>query len=263
MIALLIGAAMLAADTSHFVNCDSLPRTRDSTAATVYGIVSDPFTKLSLPLGFVAVVADVVRTHLRVSADLPMVVFDRRGWPTVVTTAAFSLMPGGDVRNVAVMASSTSMVLDSMLIRGLEAAARDSSYPPLPPGAGSGIRLALRLSTDSTAGAVPMLSVRLPLWPGFVPAQPLPNRNHPQPIQTALRGESDTLELAFIVGQSGAPLLGTANLLRSPQRAIALDYLDWLGTSRYVPAHIGRCAVRSLVHLKGTLTTEDQFVPAF
>jgi hypothetical protein len=263
MIALLLGAAMLAADTSRLVLCDSLPHTSDSTGATVYGVVSDPFTKLPLPLGFVGVVADAVRSHMKVPANLPIVVFDRRGWPTVIMTSAFSLMPGGDVRNVAVMASSSSIELDSMLIHGVQAAAQDSSYPPLPPRAESGIRLALQLSTDSTAGALPMFTLRLPRWTAFIPPQPLPNRTHPQPIQTAIRGESDTLELAFIVDRRGVPLLGTANIVRSPQRALTLTYLDWLRTSRFVPAHIGRCGVRSVVHIKGTITIEDQFVPDF
>lgn len=84
-----------------------------------------------------------------------------------------------------------------------------------------------------------------------------------RPITTAVRGESDTLEVSVIVDETGVPLLGTAHVGRAPERAIAIRFLDWFCASRFVPGHIQHCAVRSLVRLKGTITIEDQFLPAF
>lgn len=254
MIALLLSAAMLAADTNHFVVCPTLPRASDTTSETVYGAVSDPFTRFALPPGFAGIVAEAVRAKMKIPKDLPMVVFDARGRPTVVTTAAFSLMSSGAVQNVAEIASSSSPAIDSMLIVSIDSAAKDSTFPPLPAGAGNGIRLAFTLSSDSVAGAVPMFSLRFPEWHGFAaPRAP--------ESKTRGRNDADTLEVALVIDERGVPLLGTIHVERAPER-LALGYLDWFRTSRFVPGHIQQCAVRSLIQLKGTLTADGQFVPA-
>src|SRR5579863_4692363 len=114
MIAFVLSAAMLAADTNHFAVCPTLPRTADTTSQTVYGLVSDPFTRLALPAGFAGVLAEAVRAKMTIPASLPIVVFDAGGRPTIATTAAFSLMSSGDVQHVAEMASSSSPTIDSM-----------------------------------------------------------------------------------------------------------------------------------------------------
>ena len=143
-----------------------------------------------------------------------------------------------------------------MLLAGIIGAAKDSSFPPLPPRAGNGIRLAFNMSTDSEAGAVPMFTIRLPTWRGFAPARSPVNN-------TASRGQSDTLEVAVVVDEKGVPLLGTVNVVRAPpRRTFALTYLDWFRESRFVPGHIQQCAFRSLIHVKGMLTIESRFVPA-
>jgi hypothetical protein len=231
MIAFLLSAAMLAADTNHFVVCPTLPATSDTVSETVYGTVSDPFTRLALPAGFSGVMAEAVRATMKIPANMPIVVFDPRGRPTIVTTAAFSLMPNGTARNVAEMSSSSSTAIDSMLIAGIAQAAKDSSFPPLPPRAGNGIRLAFTLSTDSTEGAAPMFSIRLPQWRDFAPAR--------------LSGRPDTVAATVIIDEKGVPLLGTI----SAARVLSLDQLQWFRDARFVPGHVQRCAVRSLVHL--------------
>jgi hypothetical protein len=261
MLSLLVGAAMLAADTNHFVVCPVLPPTPDTTSQTVYGRVTDPFTHLALPAGFSGVVAEAVRAQMTIPKSLPIVVFDAAGRPTIATTAAFSLMASGGAQHVAAMASSSSLAIDSMLITGIERAAKDSSFPPLPPGATNGIRLAFTVSTDSESGAVPMFSIRLPVWRAFVPAHSPENKTHLRPLNTPVRGESDTLEVSVIVNEKGVPLLGTVNVMRAPERAIAIRYLDWFRESHFVPGHIQQCAVRSLIRQKGTITIEDQFMP--
>jgi hypothetical protein len=263
MIALLLSAAMLAADTNHFVICPFLPPTSDTISETVYGAVSDPFTRLALPAGFAGIVAEAVRAKMQVPANLPIVVFDPRGRPTIATTAALSVMPNGTAQNVAEMSSSSSLAIDSMLIGGILGAAKDSSFPPLPPHAGNGIRLAFALSTDSALGAVPMFSVRLPEWRAFATASHPENTTHMRPLATAVRGKSDTLEVAIVIDEKGVPLLGTASIVRSPGSVLALRYLEWFRQSHFVPGHIQQCAVRSVVHVKGTITIEDQFIPAF
>jgi hypothetical protein len=262
MLTTLVAAAMLAADTNHFVVCPTLPQTTDTTSQTIYGRVSDPFTRLALPPGFSGIVAEAVRAKMTIPATLPANVFAAGGQPTIATTAAFSLMPNGDAQHVVAMASSSSLAIDSMLIIGIERAAKDSSFPPLPPHAGNGIRLALTLSTDSGADAIPMFSTHLPAWRGFVPARALPNNTRPRSMNTPVRGESDTLTVSIIVDEKGVPLLGTAHILHAPSRAITLAYLEWFRESRFVPAHIQQCAVRSLIELKGTMTFEDKFLPA-
>jgi hypothetical protein len=262
MIAILLSAAMLAADTNHFVVCPTLPPTPDTIAETIYGHVSDPFTRLALPAGFAGLVAETVREKMTIPATLPIVVFAAQGGPTIATTAAFSVMTSGAAQTIAVMASSSSPAIDSMLTSGIRRAASDSSFPPLPPHAGNGIRLAFALSADSVPGAVPMFSMRLPQWRAFVPARRPENKTHMRPVTTAVRGESDTLEVAIIVDEKGVPLLGTASVVRSPGSTLALRYLDWFRESRFVPGHIQQCAVRSLIHVKGTITIEDRFIPA-
>jgi len=263
MIALLLSAAMLAADTNHFVICPTLPATSDTVSETVYGAVSDPFTRLALPPGFAGVVAEAVRAKMTIPENLPIVVFDPRGRPTIATTAAFSVMSNGTAQNVAEMTSSSSLAIDSMLIAGILSAAKDSSFPPLPPHGGNGIRLAFAMSTDSAAGAVPMFSVRLPRWRDFAPATHPENKTHMRPLSTAVRGESDTLEVALVIDEKGVPLLGTVSIVRSPGSVLALRYLEWFRESRFAPGHIQRCAVRSLIQLKGTINIQDQFIPAF
>jgi TonB C terminal len=263
MIALFVGAAMLVADTNHFSACPTLPPTRDSTTRTLYAVVSDPFTGLAMPMGFTGLVAEAVRTKLVLPPNMPPVVFDPHGWPTIVTTTAFSLTPNGTVRNVAMMSSSSSLAIDSLVIRAIEAAARDSSYPPLPPRAGNGIRLAIAVSPDSMAGAVPLLTLRLPVWNDFATATMLKNPTRAHGPNTPLRGETDTLVVNFVVDDKGVPLMGTVNVARSPGTAFTRSYLDWLKVGRFTPAHIQRCAVRGLVHLKGTLNVQDGFIPAF
>lgn len=256
-----LAAAMLAADTNHFVVCPTLPPTPDTTSRTIYGRVSDPFTRLVLPAGFSGVTAEAVRAKMTIPASLPIVVFAPGGGPTIATTAAFSLMTSGSAEHLAVMASSSSPTIDSMLIAGIAGAAKDSSFPPLPPHAGNGIRLAFTLSPDSAEGAVPMFSARLPEWRAFVPPRALVNKTHPRTMNTPIRGESDTLEISIIVDERGVPLLGSVHVLRSPARAIAITYLDWFRESRFVPGHIQQCAVRSLLVIEGTMTIESQFMP--
>jgi hypothetical protein len=263
MIALVLAAATLAADTNHFVVCPTLPPTSDTASQTIYGRVSDPFTRLDLPAGFSGVVAEAVRAKMPIPATLPSVVFDGRGRPTVVTTAAFSLAATGVARNIAVMASSSSTTIDSMLIKGIDGAAKDSSYPPLPPRAGNGVRLAFTMSTDSAAGAVPMFSIRLPSWRSFAPARSPVNKTHGRAINTAVRGELDTLVVSIIIDEKGVPLLGTADIERAPERRFAMTYLDWFRESRFVPGHIQQCAVRSRIQVKGTMNIQDQFMPAY
>src|SRR5579862_3726679 len=112
---LLLGAVMLAADTNHFVVCPTLPLTTDTASQTVYGRVSDPFTRLELPAGFSGIVAEAVRSTMTIPASLPIVVFDPTGRPTIAATAAFSLMPTGAVQNIVPMVSSSSLAIDSML----------------------------------------------------------------------------------------------------------------------------------------------------
>src|SRR5579862_3625000 len=214
MLSLLVGAVMLAADTNHFVVCPKLPPTSDTATQTIYGRVSDPFTRLPLPAGFAGVIAEAVRAKMTIPASLPIVVFAPAGRPTIATTAAFSLTATGDAQHIGEMASSSSLAIDSMLILGLERAAKDSSFPPLPPHAGNGIRLAFTLSADSETGAIPMFSIRVPEWRSFVPADSPKNKTHARPINTAVRGESDTLEVSVIVDEKGVPLLGTAHVVR-------------------------------------------------
>ena len=235
MIAFVLSAAMLAADTNHFVVCPSLPPTSDTTTLTVYGRVSDPFTKLSLPAGFAGLVVETVRTKMATPASLPIVVFDSHGRPTVVTTAAFSLMATGETRNVVAMASSSSPTIDSLLIAGIVSAGRDSSFPPLPEGAGNGIRLAFVMSPDSAAGAVPMFSIRVPVW-----------RDYAVPGVRA-RDVADSVRLSFVVDEHGTALLGTVHMASAPERGVPISYLESLRTIQPVPAHIGRCAVRGFV----------------
>jgi hypothetical protein len=235
MIALVLSAAMLAADTNHFVVCPTLPPTSDTTSLTVYGRVSDPFTKLSLPAGFAGLVVETVRAKMTIPASLPIVVFDSRGRPTVVTTAAFSLMGTGTAQNVVAMASSSSPTIDSLLTVAIVSAGKDSSFPPLPPGAGNGIRLAFAMSPDSAAGAVPLFSIRLPVWRDYAPPG-LRRRDVP-----------DTVRLSFVVDERGTPLLGTAHLASAPERGVPINYLESIRKIQLVPAHIGRCAVRGVV----------------
>jgi hypothetical protein len=232
MLSLLVGAAMLAADTNHFVVCSTLPLTTDTASQTVYGRVSDPFTRLDLPAGFSGIVAEAVRAKMTIPASMPVVVFDPKGHPTIAAAAAFSLMPSGQAQNIVPMVSSSLLAIDSMLIIGIDRAAKDSSFPPLPPRAGNGIRLAFALSTDSTAGAVPMFAIRLPTWRDFVPAR--------------LNGRPDTVEARVIVDEKGVPLLGTIQ----SSRTLAQRDIDWFRAARYVPGHIQRCAVRSLVSVR-------------
>ena len=253
MIALLLSAAMLAADTNHFVVCPVLPPTSDTISETVYGTVSDPFTRLALPPGFAGIVAEAVRTKMKIPANLPIVVFDPLGRPTIATTAAFSVMPNGMAQNVAEMASSSSLPIDSLLITGILSAANDSSFPPLPPRAGNGIRLAFALSPDSTVNAEPMFSLRLPQWHSFATARAPDSKTHSA-------SGADTLEVTLVIDDHGVPLLGTIHVVRAPQR-MPLSYLDWFRTSRFVPGHIQQCAVRTLIHLRGTLAVDGQFVP--
>lgn len=242
MIGLVLAALVATADTNnHFAVCATLPSTSDTTTRTVYGIVSDPFTGLSLPAGFSGVTAEAVRAKLAIPERLPPLVFDARGQPTIVTTAAFSLMPSGAVQNVAVMSSSSVSVIDSLLMTAIQGAARDSSYPPLPPRAGSGIRLALELTPDSVAGAVPMFTLRVPVWRDFSPAE--------MAKVSPRRGPSDTLVVILIVDVKGAAMLATAHVERSPGTAIARGYLDSLSARRFTPGHIQKCAVRSLLRL--------------
>lgn len=231
MLTLLVGAAMLAADTNHFVVCPTLPLSTDSTSETVYGRVSDPFTRLAMPSGFTGVVAEAVRATMTIPASLPIVVFDPTGRPTIATTAAFSLMASGAVQHIVPMVSSSSPAIDSLLIAGIARAAKDSSFPPLPPQAGNGIRLAFGLSTDSTDGAVPMFSIRVPRWREYVPAR--------------LTGRPDTVTATVIIDEQGVPLLGTIQATRP----LAPNQLDWFRDARFVPGHIQRCAVRSRVQL--------------
>jgi hypothetical protein len=235
MIALVLSAAMLAADTSHFVVCPTLPPTSDTTSLTVYGRVSDPFTKLSLPSGFTGIVAEAVRAKMTIPASLPIVVFDSRGRPTVVITAAFSLLASGAAQNVLAMASSSSPTIDSLLIAGIVNAGKDSSFPPLPAGAGNGIRLAFFMSPDSAAGAVPMFSIRVPVWHDYA----MPGVRD--------RDVTDTLRLSFVVDEQGTPLLGTVRMASAPERGAPINYLEPLRRIQLVPAHIGRCAVRGFV----------------
>jgi hypothetical protein len=253
MIALLLSAAMLAADTNHFVVCPFLPPTSDTISETVYGAVSDPFTRLALPAGFAGIVAEAVRAKMKIPANLPIVVFDPRGRPTIATTAAFSVMPNGTAQNVAEMASSSSLAIDSMLIVGILSAAKDSSFPPLPPRAGNGLRLAFVLSPDSGLGAEPMFSLRLPQWHSLAAARAPDGK-------TRNTSSPDTLAVTLVVDEHGVPLLSTIHIVRAPQR-VALGYLDWFRSSRFVPGHIQQCAVRSLIRLTGTLTPDGQFVP--
>ncbi len=231
MLNTLVVAAMLAADTNHFAVCPTLPLSTDSTSQTVYGRVSDPFTQLSMPAGFTGVVAEAVRAKMTIPASLPIVVFDPTGRPTIATTAAFSLMPSGAVQNIVPMVSSSSPAIDSLLIAGIDRAATDSSFPPLPPHAGNGIRLAFALSPDSTADAVPMFSIRVPRWRDYVPAR--------------LDGRPDTVAATVVIDEKGVPLLGTIQATR----ALTPSQLDWFRNARFVPGHIQRCAVRSLVQL--------------
>lgn len=258
MIGLLLSVVVMAADTIHFAVCPTLPPTSDTTTRTIYGLVSDPFTGLPLPAGFSGIVTEAVRAKMQIPRDLPIAVLDERGQPTVVATAAFSVMANGTTRNVAVMSSSSSMRIDSLLTDAIDAASRDSSYPPLPPRAGNGIRLALELSPDSAAGAVPMFTIHVPTWHDFSRAAMPQSKLHPR-VSTPMRGESDTLIVDLIVDQKGAPLLGTVHVMRSPGTLLTRTYLDWLKTDQFVPGHIQKCAVRSLVHLKGTMTIQDGF----
>ena len=260
MIALFLAAVMQVADTNHFVICPTLPPTSDSATRTLYAHVGDPFTQVALPAGFTGLVAEAVQAKMTVPADLPLVVFDGHG-PTVATTAAFSLMRSGEVKNIAVMASSSSPTIDSLLTVGIERAAKDTSYPPLPPGAGSGIRLAMTLSTDSVAGDVPMFSLRLPIWRAFV----LPHVARKEPPLSAAqeRAQTDTTQLTFIVDEHGMPLLGTMLVTSAPIRGVPLGYLTAFRNNQLVPAHIGSCAVRALLHVRGTIASHDTFVPEF
>jgi hypothetical protein len=254
MIALLLSAAMLAADTNHFVICPVLPPTSDTISETVYGTVSDPFTRLALPAGFAGIVAEAVRAKMKIPANLPIVVFDPLGRPTIATTAAFSVMPNGTAQNVAEMASSSSLAIDSMLIAGILSAANDSSFPPLPPHAGNGIRLAFALSPDSVFSAEPMFSLRLPRWHSLAAARAPDSKTR----DTSSR---DTLDVTLVIDEHGVPLLGTIHIVRAPPH-VALGYLDWFRSSRFVPGHIQQCAVRSLIRLTGTLGPDGHFVPA-
>jgi hypothetical protein len=262
MIALLFAAVVIMADTNKFAVCPLLPSTSDTAAKTIYGKVSDPFTGLTMPQGFTGVIVEAVRTKMTVPANLPIAAFDLHGWPTVVMTAAFSLMPSGAVENVTMMSSSSSMTVDSLLEGAIWAAARDSSYPPLPPRATHGIRLAFEVSPDSTAGAVPLFTVRVPHWWDYAPPQMQKNPLRGELRKpTAVRGELDTLEVNFVVDEKGTPLLGTAHVTRSPGTDFARSYLDWLKTGHFVPGHINKCAVRSLVRLKGTTHIVDEGLP--
>src|ERR1700722_11706278 len=202
MIALLLSAAMVAADTNHFVVCPVLPPTSDTISETVYGAVSDPFTRLALPAGFAGIVAEAVRAKMTIPANLPIVVFDPRGRPTIATTAAFSVMPNGTAQNVAAMASSSSLAIDWMLIGGILGAANDSSFPPLPPPAGNGIRLAFVLSPDSGLDAEPMFSLRLPQWHSLAAARAPDSK-------TRNTSSPDTVEVTLVIDEHGVPLLGT------------------------------------------------------
>lgn len=251
MIGLLLGVIAMAADTNHFTVCPALPPTADTTTRTIYGLVSDPFTGLQLPAGFSGVVSETVRAKMKTPSNLP-IVLEESGQPTVVMAAAFSVMTNGTTRNVAVMSSSSSMVIDSLLVGAIEAASRDSSYPPVPPRAGNGIRVAMDVSPDSVAGAVPLFTIHVPMWREFAPADMLKNPL-PAYLSTPMRGQSDTLEVNFVVDAKGKPLMGTIHVLRSPGTAIARSYLDWLSTSRFTPGHIQQCAVPSIVRLKGTM----------
>jgi hypothetical protein len=235
MMGLLLAAAMLAADTNHFVVCPTLPPTSDTTRLTVYGRVSDPFTKVSLPAGFAGLVVETVREKMTIPATMPIVVFDSHGRPTIVITAAFSLMANGTAQNVLAMASSSSLAIDSLLIAGIVSAGKDSSFPPLPPGAGNGIRLAFVMSPDSAAGAVPVFSIRVPVWHDYaVPG-------------LRARDVADTVRLSFVVDEHGTPLLGTVHMASALERGVPINYLESLRRIQLVPAHIGRCAVRGLV----------------
>jgi hypothetical protein len=239
MIALLLAAAAMAADTNHFLVCPTLPPASDTTSRTIYGLVTDPFTRSPLPSGFTGVIAEAVRAKMTVPPNLPTLIFDPRGWPTVFATVAFSVMPDGTAQNVAVMSSSSSATIDSLLTTAIEAASREASYPPLPPGAGAGIRLAVQLSPDSVAGAAPMFTMRVPTWRDFAAA-----------TLSKKSGRSDTVAVDFVVNERGTPLLNTVHLVRAPGSAIAHDYLDSLKTAHFVPGHIQKCAVRSLVNVR-------------
>ena len=167
--------------------------------------------------------------------------------PTVTGTYRVTSTARGALSPPKVVRAALAPGFDSAAMRAITDVAFLRSLFVPPRGADS-MRLDIRFSTDSIAGAVRLVTTHFPRMP-VVDAAP-PRDNPPPAFPDEARADSLTtgeVVLRIVIDQGGAPRLDAAEVVSATSTAFVRAALESLVAQRFRPATIGGCAVPQLV----------------
>jgi hypothetical protein len=167
--------------------------------------------------------------------------------PTITGVYRISSTKGDTAIRVGVVRASLVIGFDSSVIAAIHSAALIKGLFDPPPGDDS-MRLNVRFSTDSIAGAQRFISAAFPRLP-VVDALPLSsNPSAPFPAE-AIADSLDRGEVVFrmVVDRNGLPALDAVEIVRSTADSFVRSALSVLPQQRFRPATVKGCPVAQVI----------------
>jgi len=167
--------------------------------------------------------------------------------PTV--TGVYRTLSTSDrgLEQIDVVRASLMPGFDSSAAMAIRAVATDRELFT-PPDDDDSMRVDIRLSTDSIAGARRFLSAKFPRMPlvDAVPKRDIPPLQFPDVarIEGLTAGE---VVLRFVVGRDGEPVAETVEVIRTTAMSFLRSALGALAAQRFSPATVHGCPVAQVV----------------
>lgn len=167
--------------------------------------------------------------------------------PTVTGIYRVSAMHSGTVSNVKTLRASLMRGLDSAVATAIEAAGKVKGTF-VPPNDDDSMRVDIRLSSDSTAGARRIVSAS---FPRLRIVDAVPKRDNPAaPFPEDEAQDSVTageVVLRFVVDRDGEPALETIEIVRASSWSFVRSALNALPEQLFEPARVNGCAVAQVI----------------
>jgi Gram-negative bacterial tonB protein. len=215
-----------------------------------------------LPPGDAEVIATSVGTSFEVPRPLHMVVFDgapqmsklrRRTGDTVAVPRAprvtgvyrFTATTTQPIAHLEIVRASLVSDLDRAMVAAIRTASGIDGVIRVPEDEDS-MRVEIRLSNDSTAGARRVVTVRVPTMP-VIDAVPFPDNPPAQFPATETEDTTGDVVLRFVVGRDGLPNHLTIEIERARSLEFVRSAFAVLDAQGFIPATIRGCPVAQVI----------------
>jgi hypothetical protein len=167
--------------------------------------------------------------------------------PTVTGMYRFMADAKGVMSSFVIVRMSLMQGFDSAAAEAIRVGSAVAGITVPPPGEDS-MRVEVRISSDSSAGSVRLVSAYFPRMPVVDAWARAGNPGAAYPPEAARDSVGDgEAVFRFVVDRTGAPVMETLELLRATDLTFARSGYDALPQQRFTPASIGGCPVSQRV----------------